>query len=342
MTDEKHVTNLTDDLKPSTHSLVQKLVLELQKTKDHSLIPSINFEKNQVYYPLLQQIGKDENEILFLENLIGSASDVLEKQVYEKIPTCPDHPENLFVSARMYCPKCSSIDIKKLSLVEHKLCGYIDDITKFDAKNITTITKCPHCNNPIRNPERELRLPGMWYSCHHCKEKFDNALLKLHCRKFNHDFDIHAANYVSIPYYTLKSVSGVKLDLFMLVSKLGKVLESNGFHTQEFVKVKGTSGISHPTSLYGHKEDKRIVLFVKASKKMVDDAEINSVFADVLDISPDLTILIGIPDISDRAKAMASSNGISVIIGTDYDKIIDSVNETLSKTLLSDTVEVDN
>ena len=356
ITDADYVENITHENKPEIDSpeepeilsndsdsknvtIVQKLVQLLKKTKDQSLLPSINFEKNQVFYPILKEIGIDEYDTSFLKNMTVTSSTILEKHVYERITVCSEHPENLTTSVRFYCPKCQSSDIKKLSLVEHKVCGYIDNIEKFGAKNILDVTKCHNCKNPIRNPKRELRMLGMWYFCNQCEKKFDDVTIKLHCRQFNHDFDILHADYVPIPYYSLKRTFSAGLDVFPLISKLGKALEYHGFQTEEFAKVNGKSGIEHQTSLYGHNKDKKIIVFVRSSEKTIEDTTVNAMLADVLDISPDLTILVCIPNVSERSKSIASSNGISVITGTDYDKILDSVKKILSQTVWSNDVK---
>jgi len=45
----------------------------------------------------------------------------------------------------------------------------------------------------------------MWYQCEDCSEKFDNAVIKLHCRKHDHDFDTNSGKFVTTFCYKLRN-----------------------------------------------------------------------------------------------------------------------------------------
>ena len=53
----------------------------------------------------------------------------------------------------------------------------------------------------------------------------------------------------------------------------------------------------------------------------------------VLDTSPSVAILIGIPSVSEIAKALAASHNISVIAGKDFAEILDRVEQILKSRL---------
>jgi len=101
------------------------------------------------------------------------------------------------------------------------------------------------------------------------------------------------------------------------------------------IAIKGKSGISHPVNIYAENKQNTVAVFIKSAKDEVPDAEINDVLVNVLDISPSMTILIVIPSISDRAKAMVISNKISVISGKETKEIVSQVTTILSEKLIS-------
>ena len=222
--------------------------------------------------------------------------------------------------------------IEKLQLVEHKVCGHIGQMDEFGVTDVADISTCPNCKRQIKDAKKEIRLPGRWNKCHECSRKFDNAVVKLYCRRFKHNFEIHDAATFAISYYTIKRQAGSNVDVITLVPQLKKILTSLGFAVEEFAVVKGKSGVSHQTSVYAHNnENKTIAIFIKSSETAIKDAEVNSMLVNVLDISPTRTILIAIPSVSEMAMTMAAAHGVSVVTGSDFKEILATVEQILSK-----------
>lgn len=309
---------------------VRKLIEVVSLSIENAIIPSISLDEGRVSFPLLAEAGEDKYDINFLEELASPSANILERGVSESFTVCPDHPEFLATSIRLYCVRCSSAHIAKLQLAEHKLCGYIGEKKDF---LVETEIKCPSCNNVIKNAERELRMVGMWYRCNDCDSKFDNPVIKLHCRKFNHDFGINQAEMVTIPYYKLKKeTKRVDVDIFSLIPQLKQLLISHGFTVEESSAVKGKSGVEHMTNIYAYNnQNKTILIDIRGSDTGVDDTEVVSTFVKVLDIYPTKAIFIGIPSVSDKAKAMAAAHNISIVTGRDFSEIFAMVDQILSK-----------
>ena len=101
-----HVTTIKSN-KPSTSDSVRDLTKIIQKSSEKMIIPKINFSTGQITYPALKEIGKNDDDIEFLENLTSDSSGVLEKTVYERILVCPKHPDSLSINVRLYCPNPS-------------------------------------------------------------------------------------------------------------------------------------------------------------------------------------------------------------------------------------------
>src|SRR3989344_413924 len=179
-----------------------------ENSNENAIVPIINFEKNSITYPILAKIGESEENMEFLEKLSSNTIGILEREIYERLIVCPQHPEDLSVSVRMYCPDCSSMDIHKLHLIEHKVCGYIAEKKEYGVVSVSDVKTCPNCKRPIKDYEKEIRMPGQWNKCYSCNKKFDNAKIKLHCRRFNHDFELTDMESVIVPRFKIKTDAG--------------------------------------------------------------------------------------------------------------------------------------
>lgn len=330
----EHVTSAENKVKSNHNdSDVSKLITLINQIKDRQILPKVNLVFGQISYPMLTQIGKDENDVSFLESLC-THEQIFEKIIYERILVCPQHQNSFSSNIRLYCPKCNSMDIKKLHLLEHTKCGYISEQTNFET-NLSKITKCPSCNKTIEDPSKELRIPAKWYSCNNCNEKFDNATLKLHCRDHNHDFDINSAKSFDVPSFRIKTEeNGASIDTRDIIEKLKHVLENFGFTVTENYSIQGKSNHYHSIDLFGINQHKKTIsIFIKKSDSEIDNSEINSKIIQVLDTSPNIAILIGFSSISERAKIIAASYNVSIVASHNPDNIIDSTNKILAKNL---------
>ena len=311
---------------------IKELVEIIANSNENAIVPIIDFEKNSITYPILAKIGESEENMEFLEKLSSNTVGILEREIYERLIVCPQHPEDLSVSVRMYCPDCSSMDIHKLHLIEHKVCGYIAEKREYGVVSVSDVKTCPNCKRPIKDYEKEIRMPGQWNKCYSCNKKFDNAKIKLHCRRFNHDFELTDIESIIVPQYKIKTGAGENVNILALLPQLKKVLTSLGFTVEELSAVKGKSGVSHQTNIFAHNNEKKTVaVFVKTAKETVDDIEVNATVVNVIDISPTWAVFIGIPTVSERAKAMASTHKMIIVTGVDNNKITSDVAKKLSE-----------
>lgn len=316
---------------PSTEK-IKKLVEIITSSDEEAINPVINFEKNRITYPLLTKIGENEDDVEYLEKISSNSTGILEREVYERLIVCPQHPQDLSVSVRMYCPNCSSMDIRKLHLIEHKVCGYIAEKDEYGIVSVNDIRTCPNCKRQIKDHKKEIRLPGQWNKCNSCNKKFDNPKIKLRCRRFYHDFDLDSVESIVIPRYRIKENAGENINILTLIPQLKKILNSLGFTVAELTSVKGKSGVSHQTDIFAqNNENKTIAVFIKTAKEVVEETEINSTLVSVLDINPTWTIFIGIPSVSERASAMASTHKMIVVTGKDLNQLISDVEKKISE-----------
>jgi len=316
---------------PETTKITQ-LLKAIELSEEKMIVPNVDMNQGLITYPILNQIGEDPTNLDLLDKLSSDSIDVLDKITFERLSVCPKHPESLSVTVRLLCPKCNSTDILKLHLIEHKRCGYISENINFEIASDGTIAKCPSCKKEIKNMKTEIATPALWYTCDGCKKKFDDVSVKLHCRKYNHDFDINQSHIISVPGYRLKNLADTSnSSISPILSQLKSLLKSYEFSAEENYTVTGKSGNSHHINIYGGDAHQRTVfIFIKNPNAENDNSELNSKIIEVLDTTPTVAILIGFPSISEKAKTITSSYNISLVTEQDPQEILSSIDRVLS------------
>jgi len=312
---------------------ITNLIKIIESTKEKMVTPSIDLENGEITYPLLAQIDVETSNLDFLENLASPSIDILDRTIYERFVVCPQHPDSFSVNVRLYCPKCQSTNIEKLHLIEHRRCGHISERKNFEIASDGTIAKCPSCNKQIRDMKREIAIPAMWYECSECRDKFDDVIIKLHCRKFNHDFDTNQSHTIMIPGFTIKNLAdNSNSSISPILDKLKKLLSNYGFSSEENYTVTGKSGNHHNINIYGvDSQNRTIFIFIKNPNAANDNSELNSKIIQVLDTNPSITILIGFPTISEKAKSITSNYNISLVTEQKPDEVLSSIDKILSE-----------
>jgi hypothetical protein len=272
---------------------ITKLIKSMENSKEKMITPYIDMNQGLITYPILDQIGEEPSNLELLDKLTSPSFDILEKVTCERLAVCPEHPESLAVNVRLLCPGCNSMDIAKLHLIEHKRCGYISENTNFETAPDGSIAQCPSCKKQIRNSKTEIAMPAMWYTCNGCKQKFDDVTIKLHCRKFNHDFDTNKSHTIVVPGYRLKNLADASnSSISPILDQLKSLLKSYGFSAEENFSVTGKSGNPHRINIYGADDNNRTVfIFIKNPNGDSDASELNSKIIEVLDTSPTVAIL---------------------------------------------------
>ena len=318
-----------DVVKPSTNKAV-KLIQEVQKLEDRTIKPFVDYNEGLLFYPILSKIGEMQDNVTCLDDLVSDG--ILEKQVYEKLIVCPVHPETFSSSMRLYCPKCHSMNVEKLNLFEHKKCGYITESANFDFSDHEN-SNCPSCKKPIKNFEKEVRVPAMWYQCDDCSEKFDNAVIKLHCRKHEHDFDTNSGQFITTFSYKLKnSEISINSDTNQIKDELLKLLQGFNFNSKLNISIKGKSGNVHEIPIYAKSKttDESILIFIRNQPSGVDQSDMNSILVPKLDIDPTNTLLVTVSGVNDGMENLAEHYGIHLISEPDFSQILSRVEEFVS------------
>jgi len=315
--------------KPSTSKTV-RLIQEVQKLEDRTIKPFVDYAEGRLFYPVLSEIGEVKDNVEYLDGLVTDG--ILEQKLYEKMIVCPIHPDTFSTSIRFYCPSCHSMDVEKLNLFEHKKCGYITESPNFDFSDPKN-SNCPSCKKAITNFEKEIRVPAMWYQCNDCSEKFDNAKIKLHCRKHEHDFDTNSGQFITAFSYKLKnSEISINSDTCQIKDELLKLLQGFNFDAKLNVSITGKSGNVHEIPIFGKSTtNESILIFIKNQPNGIDQSDMNSILVPKLDINPTNTLLVTVSGINDGVENLAKHYGINLISQSDFSQIISRVEEFVSE-----------
>jgi len=294
-----------------TDEIKDKILDIILQEQDKAIRPVIN-NKGEITYPLLEGIGID-----VLDELVSS--NILERRMYDKVLICPEHRRCLLY-ARVHCPKCNSIDINSIYLLEHVLCGYIDEINRFDNHDELI---CPKCNT-VMNDKSTLVL-GRWYSCNSCGNRFNNPIIRLRCY-YDHDVDVKDTDMVVLYDYVLYRGAIVsENDMITLLDSISNTLRNKGFTVMKNHILKGSSGVVHNVHIYAEHKDRHNIVIeycISQDKKKVGQDEFLQEIIKISDIQPQYSILICVPDIESNLYDIAAHNNIYVISGNNINSIM--------------------
>lgn len=304
----------------------EKITQLLKKTKEGYnglLVPEIDHKTAQFSYRILREM--EGYGVDFLNNL--ASLGMLDKLVNNKLLVCPEHKTSFLLSVRISCPKCSSINVEKLNLLEHRACGFISEKKNFISD---PELKCPSCKKHIKNQEKELRMPASWYLCNDCKDKFDEAKINLHCNEFDHDFTANQADSITLYNYILTDdTEKFALDQGKLKEEITKIFTKHSYAVTENYSVKGNSGIDQTVDILGT-DDKGQSISVFINSLSGSNTEIDSKLIQILDTAPKTAILVGFTSISEMTKSIASKYNLSIVSSQNIDEIIVEVQKIVS------------
>ncbi len=309
----------------SNSEKITKFIDKVNEKYGGSIIPEMDYSEGTYRYNALKEIDEPLNNYAFLEKLTHEGSRRLEKFVFNQFLVCPDHQKTFLVNVRLYCTKCNSIRIEKLHLLEHRSCGYLGERHVFDTEEQDKL-RCPSCDKFIKNSAKELRVPATWYHCLDCKEKFDDALIRLHCQEFSHDFNVNEGHAVTIYGYSVINSAKSEFDDAKLKTELAKLVTKFGFSTDENHVMKGRSGHEHTIDVYGiDKKDQTIFILIND----LDGNGLDSRIIQVIDTAPKIAILVGHSSISEKIKSIAAKYNVSIISSQSIDEIVSEVEKTI-------------
>jgi len=127
---------------------------------------------------------------------------------YERALTC-----NICGSPHVYseysCPKCESIDVSRMRLIEHPFCGYTGLWNVFVR---STRLVCPNCKTDLGpsngrpkgdGSKSDYRMIGSSFQCEKCKYRFDRPNVVHKCQNCDSTFTYKTSRYEKIFTYNI-------------------------------------------------------------------------------------------------------------------------------------------
>jgi Thaumarchaeal output domain 1 len=279
-------------------------------------------------YPALTNVfpEKSEAEIQeFLEKLRGTG--ILKSKLLDKVIVCPTCGSPS-VYSKYNCPRCSSFDIGKASIIEHVRCGYIGSKEKFQKGNLLI---CPKCKNTVG--EVDYRKIGTSFECNSCGSRFEAPRMSHKCNSCDDVFTYKEARYEPIFEFELseetkRSVAKGTLPLASILN----TLKDDGFEVGLKSDLIGKSGATHNFDIVARKSSALVVANFTFEPK---EEDIIGLFAKKYDVDPTFTLLIALTPPSKEEETVSKAYGVMIISSTGNrsigEQIIDLVNDFFEK-----------
>lgn len=275
-------------------------------------------------YPALASVfpDKSESEIDdFLDKL--RSAGILKSKLLDKVIVCPTCGSPS-VYSKYNCPRCSSFDIGKASIIEHVRCGYIGSKEKFQKGNLLI---CPKCKNTVG--EVDYRKIGTSFECNSCGSRFEAPRMSHKCNSCDDVFTYKEARYEPIFEFELseetkRSVAKGTLPLGSIVT----TLKEGGFEVGLKSDLIGKSGATHNFDIVARKGAALVVANFTFEPK---EEDIIGLFAKKYDVDPTFTLLIALTPPSKEEEAVSKAYAVTIVSSTGSrsigEQIIDLVNE---------------
>lgn len=239
----------------------------------------------------------------FLDSLVSEG--VLNSKLRDKVIICPTCSSAL-VYSKYNCPRCSSFDIGKASIVEHMRCGYIGSIEKFH-KGSQLI--CPKCKGTVADVD--YKKIGTSFECNACGSRFESPKISHKCNSCEDVFTYKEARYdsvyeLSLSEETKRNLAGGRIPL----GSIAALLKDEGFDVGIKSDLVGKSGVTHVFDIIARKGKQLVVANFTFEPK---EEDIIGLFAKKYDIDPTLTLLISLSAPSKAEEAVSKAYGVKIL-----------------------------
>ncbi len=270
------------------------------------LTPEYNADQKYVYSEAEKFLSKNSAETVnFLEDLSGLK--LLDKQVFDMTLNCPSC-SGANISTKYICPHCGSFQIIRNALIEHLVCGYINNLPKFIVNNELV---CPKCKGPVNS--KNSRSAGRWYDCASCGKRIENLQTMHHCRQCGEKFDFDQSKYLEAYTYTISKVAKDEINSGVLFSAMiERVFTDIGYSVQLHGKIVGTSGIEQQFDvIIKTKTGELIAIDNLLSNVPVDQQLIIKEYGKIFDAKTKTYIIAN--SLTEDAKKLAKSYNLEII-----------------------------
>jgi CheY-like chemotaxis protein len=113
------------------------------------------------------------------------------------------------VYSKYTCPRCQSIEINRMRLIEHPFCGYTGFTDKFTSGSHLV---CPNCQTDLSpalgmprgdGSKQDYKIIGSSFECEDCGHRFDRPNNQNSCQECGLTFDYKSARYEKLYSYEI-------------------------------------------------------------------------------------------------------------------------------------------
>jgi uncharacterized protein YbaR (Trm112 family) len=259
-----------------------------------------------ISYPLASSVLKERptDEIMsFLEKL--AKGGILKSKLLDKVIACPTC-QSPSVYSKYNCPRCSSYDVGKASIIEHIRCGYIGSREKFEKGSRLV---CPKCKSVLTDVD--YRSIGASFECNTCNSRFEAPKISHKCSSCDEIFSYKEARYEPIFEFTLSEETKRTVARGTVpLSSIATVLKQKGFNVGIKGDLEGKSGATHTFDIIAKRGEKLVVANFTFEPK---EEDIIGLFAKKYDIEPTLTLLIALTPPSKEQEAVSKAYGVTIL-----------------------------
>jgi ribosomal protein L37AE/L43A len=237
---------------------------------------------------------------------------ILLKKYRDKAVACPSCLSPA-VSVKYLCVSCSSSNIEKRRIVQHRTCGFSDVEESFLKEGEYV---CPKCKETLT--KTGLQEAAVNFKCRECGESFEQPTWMHSCRKCKFNFTLNEASFIDVFSYVLNP--DVKDELegsTTSIAPFQRRLEELGFNVPPSTSLKGKSGGLQPFDIIAKgRVDGRdfvIALDMVWSSEPLDVVPVSTLMGKLIDTGANVGVLVAIPGISQAGKNLAELYDILVI-----------------------------
>jgi Thaumarchaeal output domain 1 len=288
----------------------------------YSIAPKI--DTKGISYPLLFSLFPNKSDLEvkdFLRKLVQNGT--LVAKLLDKVVTCPTCGSPS-VYSKYNCPRCSSFNIGKTSIIEHVRCGFIGSVEKFQKADEMI---CPKCKSVIS--DADYKQIGTSFECDECNSRFESPKVSHKCNSCEEVFTFREAKYESICEYALSEEAkrGVAKGTVPLAA-IADVLTKLGFNVKVRSDIVGKSGATHTFDIVARKLKVLVVANFTFEPK---EEDIIGLFAKKYDTDPTLTLLISVAPPSREQEAVSRTYGVVIISSTSLASVGERIQDLLGK-----------
>ncbi|MDW8033906.1 MAG: hypothetical protein RMI79_03075 [Nitrososphaerota archaeon] len=310
----KEVLNLLKAFKEGRISRIEPRI-SLEGTLSYAEAEEITGVKGEVVKKVLEELAED---------------GFLIRELLETRIACPQC-WSLNVSLRLRCPACGSTSIKRGEAIQHAKCGCTDFKTVFTSPS--GLMMCYKCNEILEKEGEDYLEKGILYKCLVCGEFSQHPVKEFICIKCGRNYREEDYNPFEAYGYSVNEEKKEIIEVETLdLGPVLKNLRSAFWEAKTSIFLTGRSGLEHPFTMVAYRpgtekaiEETRIIVDIVFERKTVSEISVISFFSKILDVDVKHAILLAVPEISDQAKELAKSYGISVFECEKMDEVTNTL-----------------